>query len=184
MGLIASFLLAVAAPTVSGLVAVLAFFTAEWKTAGLALVTFAATAPMALWLVRMTENALRQFRVERWARKAEQPRASFGVWLARQLPTIPFLLRFPLTLWWLSHFLAGVIVVEFRGAIAREMGIPAPNGAVAILFCFAFQFAASVFLTLAIGSAQTSPEITASVWRYRFWINGFVLLILAARIFW
>ncbi|MHB0957765.1 MAG: hypothetical protein ACYC0X_18630 [Pirellulaceae bacterium] len=61
-GRVAAFLLAFGPLTVAALALVRSLLLAEWEVAGVAAIVVAVTCPMALWLTRLAESALNEFR--------------------------------------------------------------------------------------------------------------------------
>ena len=102
-GLVAAFLLAFGPLTVAALTLVISLLLAEWEVAGVAAIVVAVTCPMALWLTRMAESALNEFRTG-WpaytgkCSSADSPtaqrRPAFAMLLAAQLSPLPFIRDF------------------------------------------------------------------------------------------
>ena len=192
-GLVAAFLLAFGPLTVAALALVISLLLAEWEVAGVAAIVVAVTCPMALWLTRMAESALNEFRTGWPAYTGKcssadcptaQRRPAFAMLLAAQLSPLPFIARFPLAVWWLAHFAAGTGLVMFADELARQGLIwnGFVNGVPAVVYSYLFNFAANIFLVLAVTTGLGSPRVTAGVWRNRFAIDGLFALPLFLRI--
>ena len=192
-GLVAAFLLAFGPLTVATLVLILALLLAEWKVAGAAAIVVTVTCPMALWLTRMAESALKAFHTG-WPESTgncssvfsptAQRRPAFAMLLAARLPLVPLFARFPLALWWLAHFAAGTGLVMFADELARQglLWNGLVNGVPAVVYSYLFNFAANAFLVLAVTTGFGSPSVTNRVWRNRFAIDGLFALPLLLRI--
>jgi hypothetical protein len=192
-GLVAAFLLAFGPLTVAAFALVFSLILAEWRVAGVAALVVAVTCPMALWLARMAESALSEFRAG-WPPSSgtlssvDHPtpatRPAFGMLLASQLPPLPLITRLPLAMWWLAHFAAGTGLVMYADELAQQGliwdGFVA--GPPAVVYSYCFNFAANVFLVLAVTSGLGSRSVTDGVWRHRFAIDGLLTLPLLLRI--
>jgi hypothetical protein len=184
LGLMACFALAFGPPTIAGFTLIFALLLAEWRVAAIAGGIAALTGPMAVWLAKMAEHALAQFRTAGSTSSSlrgddhPQARVPFAIVLASVLPRLPLVVRVPLGVWWLAHFLAGTALIVFASVLARQGAIwkGFDNPFVAIVFAYFFHVAANVFLVMAVAAAFQSPRVTARVWRARFAIDGLCIL--------
>lgn len=195
VGLCAAFVLAFGPLTVAAFTLLFALFLAEWKVAAVAAAVTAVTCPMALWLAKMAESALSQFRSEpvpettadAWPwfddPTVPQRKTPFAIVLASTLPPLPLVARVPLAVWWLAHFLAGAALVVFLDVVAQQvlMWPGLKSGIPAVVFAYLFQFAANLFLILSVAALFDSPMTTVSVWRNRFVIDALFTLPLVVR---
>lgn len=196
VGLVAAFMLAYGPFITAAFTLLFSLMLAEWSAAGIAAIVVAITGPMALWLTRMVESALKKFRSHSPTVPGHVPalanddptgpgrRAAFALQLASELPPLPLAVRVPLAIWWFAHFAAGTALVEFSDVLAREgilwdgltCGLPA------VVFGYLFHFAANVFLVLAVTACFRSPTVTAGVWQRRFAIDALLTFPLLLRV--
>jgi hypothetical protein len=197
VGLVAAFILAFGPLTAAAFALLFMLLLGEWSAAGWAAALIAVTYPMACWLRRMAETALKQFRPApanlqrsmRWpasfdaADLADRP--SFAMVLASTLPRLPLLARLPLAIWWFAHFAAATTLIVYRDVVMGGGHLWWERLAVgwqAVVFCYLFHFAANLFLVLAVTALLGSPAATAGVWRRRFVIDALFTFPLVLRI--
>ena len=183
----ACFAIAFTPPTIAGIVLIASLFLAEWTTLAIATAISGVTGPMAIWLAKMADSALKRTKhiVEGPSSTASpgedvylQRRIPFAIVLASMLPPLRRTTRVLLGMWWLGHFLAGVALVVYTSVLLHKgaIQISLANGLWAVLLVYAFHFAANVFLILGVTALFGSPKVTANVWRMRLVIDGLLTL--------
>ena len=195
VGLVAAFVLVFGPLTIAALTLIFALLLAEWSVAAVAITVTAVTCPMALWLARMAERALKEYRSDQisltrhssWPELGDDadPRRKppFAIVLASTLPPLPRIARVPLAVWWFAHFLAGTALVSYADVLAREgvLWRGFADGLTAVVFGYLFHFAANVFLVLGVTALFGSSTVTMAVWKKRFVIDALVTLPLLLR---
>jgi hypothetical protein len=192
VGLIAVFMLSFGPPTVAGLGGLISLLTGEWPAAAACALIVSVTGPMAVWLAQMCGAAVEKFLAkppkemsrlvvpENMKGTASGQQVPFALLMVGELPRLPLIARFPLAIWWFSHFAAAsaIVLVNTLPVRQRMQGQGVVESLLMLLLCLLFTFAANVFLMLAVSVAFWSPAVTARVWRYRFLID--LLLITPA----
>lgn len=187
-GLVAVFIIACGPPMICGFALVVTLVEFAWQTAALTGTVFFITAPMAVWLIRMCSAALNEFRSPAGLQLVvpedddgfDPPRpyyvhVPFALFLTAQLPSFTRPFRVGLFLIWMGQFLAAALF-----AWNLTSGNFIQNAAtVTLIFSFTlaylFQFAANIFLVLAVAVLFGVPLYTVCVWRYRFLIDAAVI---------
>lgn len=105
-------------------------------------------------------------------------KAPTGPAIAIRQVRIPGFLRLAVALLWLCNFCVGVEIVVSLSK--PHPGNPVPSVAVtAIVVAISYwlAFAANVYLLLAVRTLTQNESVLHSVWRYRLWIDGAMILI-------
>jgi hypothetical protein len=187
LGLIAVFALTWGPAALASLAVIVTLVEVDWAWFCLAILITAITVPMAIWIKRMSESAMQKFRSSSRIigsddadpdSNEDRRRIPFAILLVGELPRLQRKVRIPLAIWWLAHFTVAAAFIYFSGQALRQRnpGQGFGEGIPIVLLCFAFQFAANVFLVLSVAVGFRSPKITAEVWKKRFLIDAVLTL--------
>ena len=176
IGLVAAFVLSFAPVVAGGLALIFAVLLAEWTVATIATPVVAVSIPTSTLLIRMCHAAMSEFRMD----DADQS-VPFAVLVTHQLPWFPQFVRVLLFLWWIAHFLAGVVLVgsiDFRNQMGWR-GLFDGFGGIALAFCFTF--ASNLFLILSVAVLMNSSVWVTYIWRHRIALDLLIISPLLYR---
>ena len=102
-----------------------------------------------------------------------------AVAMARELRPLPFTVGLPLSVWWLAHFVAalllGHLAVRLIAAALLRPGV-GPFFIVGVALHFALLFAANLYLLLAVAVLIRREGVQHGLWKHRVFIDALLAL--------